>query len=310
MSAFAEVIARLAKPIPEKFILQKPDKSRADYVPHHIIRQYLHAAFDDHIFETLQVEPKGAGGDSYAVYVRLQVFLGSEVRAYYGWGESENKKAPLKSAESDAVKRIAAMHLGLGLHLWSREHYFLPKALSGKVEEAAAEAAQRDARYGGDGDEAEAAPAPEEPAKAKPDAPADVPIKELDLEEMKLADLRPIADHLGVSRSGNKKALIARINAALDEDEADQAAEEAERLLKDELGATPIEDDANEALPRTPEQNKKLQVLRGELEVPDGAWRKRLMDLYEVESSADLTQAQASDLIERLEAARTQKGAA
>lgn len=148
---FAEALRILAKPIDRKFVKQKPDKSRADYVPHHIIRQWLHGVFDDHRFETLEVVQKGEG--EYALKVRLHLRLGDEWRQYDGWGESENKKAPLKSAESDAVKRIAAMHLGLGLHLWSREHYFLPAALEKQVQEAAADAAKNDADYGGDGDE-------------------------------------------------------------------------------------------------------------------------------------------------------------
>lgn len=169
---FDEALRILARPIDQKFVKQKPDKSRADYVPHHLIRQWLHGVFDDHRFETLDVVVKG--DQQYALKVRLHVRLGDEWRQYDGWGESENKKAPLKSAESDAVKRIAAMHLGLGLSLWSREHYFLPAALEKQVTEAAAEAAERDADYGGDGDE-DPDDQPDAPVPQPDPQPTDVP---------------------------------------------------------------------------------------------------------------------------------------
>ena len=177
-----QALRKLSQPVPAKYIKQKPDKSRADYVPHHIIRQFLHGIFDDHRFETVdvreyEVHKTSRDGKDYterhvAIDVALHVRIGDEWRTYRGWGESENSNAPYKSAESDAVKRIAAMHLGLGLHLWSREHYFLPKALEQDVSEAAEEAAQRDATYGGDGDEATADdPAPPTETAADEDVP-------------------------------------------------------------------------------------------------------------------------------------------
>lgn len=209
-ASFSEAVARLSKPVPARFIKQKPDKSRADYVPHHIIRQYLHIAFDDHRFETLQVLEKGSG--QYAMRVRLTVMLGGEERFYEGWGESENRMAPLKSAESDAVKRIAAMHLGLGLHLWSREHYFLPSALEGQAEEAVQQAASRDADYGGDGDEpdaedvqtagAGASPTSEAPPSEPPSAPAPASITNKQRKRIfaQLGDL-------GIDEAGRKAIL-------------------------------------------------------------------------------------------------------
>lgn len=147
-----EALRTLAQPVPAKYIKQKPGQGSPDYIPHHIIRQYLHGVLDWHSFRPAELHKKAE--DEYAVRLELHASVGGEVRVFSGWGESENKKAPIKSAESDAVKRIAAMDLGLGLHLWSREHYFLPKALEQDVGDAAEEAAQRDATYGGDGDEA------------------------------------------------------------------------------------------------------------------------------------------------------------
>jgi len=40
----------------------------------------------------------------------------------------DNNGSSLKSASSDALKRCA-MRLGLGLHLWSQENYYLSSSL-------------------------------------------------------------------------------------------------------------------------------------------------------------------------------------
>jgi hypothetical protein len=40
----------------------------------------------------------------------------------------DNNGSNLKNASSDALKRCA-MRLGVGLHLWSQDNYYLDKAL-------------------------------------------------------------------------------------------------------------------------------------------------------------------------------------
>lgn len=147
-----EILAKFAAEIPDKYIKQKPDKSRADYVPHPIVRQYLLALCDahrEHVVREVAIPEKGIrkkDGSEYtytkvAMLVRLEVCIDG---VWYGpweeWGESENEKNPWKSAQSDAIKRLVAMHLGLGLHLWARDHYFLPAALANKAEVTAAAA--------------------------------------------------------------------------------------------------------------------------------------------------------------------------
>lgn len=275
-----DALRKLAKPVPQKFVKQKPDRSRADYVPHHIIRQYLHALFDAHVFDPLQVweeretryftvEKKGNKTVRVAttpenahiaadvvtkvrVEVRGEFRVGDETRVFTDFGESENEKAPFKSAVSDAVKRIAANGLGFGLHLWSREHYFLPKALQNQADaaEAAAEVAERDAEYGNDGDEPEDDDTPPG-AEPAPDV------------------------------------------------------EEAKSRVEGELGGEEIEEDPEEA-PRTQEQNKRLHALKRELNISSRKWQNRLSQLYGVTSSKNLTKAQASELIDRLEGAKDQ----
>ncbi len=55
-------------------------------------------------------------------------------------------------------------------------------------------------------------------------------------------------------------------------------------------------------------QIKKIGILRRELGIDDSAYRDRLGRLYGVPSTKDLTAAQASDLIEKLQTARDQRG--
>lgn len=130
----------MAKRIADRFIQRKPGKGDADYVPHPVIRQFLLLVCDDHreavIREHVTTDDKGR--QSVACLVRLEVCVDG---AWYGpweeWGESENYSAPFKSAHSDAIKRLAAMHLGIGLHLWAQGHYFLDRALADRAIEAA-----------------------------------------------------------------------------------------------------------------------------------------------------------------------------
>lgn len=56
-------------------------------------------------------------------------------------------------------------------------------------------------------------------------------------------------------------------------------------------------------------QTTRIAILRRELGITDEAYRKRLVDLYNVTTSKELTQAQAADLIEKLTAAKQRGGA-
>jgi hypothetical protein len=58
----------------------------------------------------------------------------------------------------------------------------------------------------------------------------------------------------------------------------------------------------------TDAQVKKIGILRRELELDDSTYRDRLGRLYGVPSAKDLTTSQASDLIEKLSAAKTKRG--
>src|SRR6266496_606071 len=75
--------------------------------------------------------------------------------------------ARLKDAASDALKRCA-MRLGLGLHLWAQEHYFLDRQLWASLEQPgnAAEAEEAAARQPGPAGDGPAGPKP----TAEPDA--------------------------------------------------------------------------------------------------------------------------------------------
>lgn len=133
-----DVRAALAKPIADRFISRKPGQADADYVAHSIIRQLLLLLCDDHREVVLRehVFTDDKGRRSVACLVQLEVCIDGE---WYGpwteFGESENFKSPFKSAQSDAIKRLAAMHLGLGLHLWGRGQYFLDAKLANRAAE-------------------------------------------------------------------------------------------------------------------------------------------------------------------------------
>lgn len=113
----------LARPFPDKYI---EDDGRGNaYVAHHIVTQRL-----IHIFGTPpRIELLREIYDEQTltgVVMRLTVPGFEPIEEV---GEADNPQAKtngarLKSAASDAIKRCA-MRLGLGLHLWAQEHYFL-----------------------------------------------------------------------------------------------------------------------------------------------------------------------------------------
>lgn len=72
--------------------------------------------------------------------------------------------------------------------------------------------------------------------------------------------------------------------------------------------ATPAPGPADTGELASAPQVKKIAILRKELGLDDEAYRERLGQLYQVTSSKDLTGAQASDLIEKLQTALNKRG--
>ena len=145
-------LAELARPFPTDFVERKDG---SDYVAHHVVNQRLLSIVGPFDFELVQVirgdvaavppDPsarsrRGKAGTPALNNIvvggiwRLTCAIdGRQVRVeevgdvgdVHNW---PHDGARLKDAASDALKRCA-MRLGLGLHLWAQEHYFLDQQL-------------------------------------------------------------------------------------------------------------------------------------------------------------------------------------
>jgi hypothetical protein len=145
-------LAELARPFPTDFVERKDG---SDYVAHHVVNQRLLSIVGPFDFELVQVirgdvaavaaDPSARSRRAKAGTPALRNVVvggiwrltctidGRQVRVeevgdvgdVHNWAHDG---ARLKDAASDALKRCA-MRLGLGLHLWAQEHYFLDQQL-------------------------------------------------------------------------------------------------------------------------------------------------------------------------------------
>ena len=133
---------QLARPFPEAFIVKKPGgKFQADYVAHGVITSRLLEVlgpFDWSIAKVI-TNPEGV---AVGCIGRLEVTVDGRPVVIEEVGDCEqvsaNSASNLKMASSDALKR-ASMRLGLGLHLWVGEHYYLDKSLEKRLKAAESE---------------------------------------------------------------------------------------------------------------------------------------------------------------------------
>lgn len=127
----------LSRKFPDSLIKQKPGKFAAAYVDHGTINARLLEVvgpFDfriDRIITNSEGVAVGCTGE-------LTVQVDGEKVTIVEVGDVEhvsaNSATNLKSASSDAFKRCC-MRLGLGLHLWAGESYFLDKSLEKRLAE-------------------------------------------------------------------------------------------------------------------------------------------------------------------------------
>ena len=152
MTAAGPELVEIARPFPTDFVERKDGQ---DYVAHHVVNQRLLSIVGPFDFELVQVirgdiperkadpsarsrraqagTPAMVGIVVGAIYRlscvidgrRVQVEEVGDVGDVHNWAHDG---ARLKDAASDALKRCA-MRLGLGLHLWAQEHYFLDHQL-------------------------------------------------------------------------------------------------------------------------------------------------------------------------------------
>ena len=125
----------LARPFPTSLIKQKPGKFSADYVEHSVITQRLLEVLGPHDFAIDKVI-SNADGTVVGCTAILSVQIDGRFVSVTEVGDverpSDNNASNLKNAASDALKRCA-MRMGVGLHLWSQDNYYLDKALAKRV---------------------------------------------------------------------------------------------------------------------------------------------------------------------------------
>jgi hypothetical protein len=133
-------LAQLVKPFPDSMVKTKPGKFAAAYVEHSDVTQRLLEVVGP--FGWTLVREVYDDGRLVGVVGRMTVEVdGREVTVEEAGdvedqGGHKHNGARLKDASSDAIKRCA-MRLGLGLHLWAGDHYWLDKTV-GRAEEAGA----------------------------------------------------------------------------------------------------------------------------------------------------------------------------
>lgn len=136
----------LCEPFSGRYIKTKPGPSKAAYVEHSDITQRLLHVVGPYSFEVVEVvrgdvaptvdkqtgEIKKPGQPDVVVgcVARLTCEIDGRQVSVAEVGEVEHPLnhsqdgSRLKFAASDAIKRCA-MRLGLGLHLWCQDHYYL-----------------------------------------------------------------------------------------------------------------------------------------------------------------------------------------
>ena len=126
----------LSRPFPDSLVKSKPGKFSASYVEHSVISQRLLEVVGPHCFRVEQpiTNPDGVVVGCLAT---LEAQVDGVVVSITEVGDVEhpgtNNAANLKNAASDALKRCA-MRVGVGLHLWSQDNYYLDKALGKRAE--------------------------------------------------------------------------------------------------------------------------------------------------------------------------------
>jgi hypothetical protein len=125
-------LIRLAKKFPEKLISQiKKGTHTEDYINHSVITQRLLQVCGPFDWD---VEVIYSAEKPVAVKGTLTATIDGKEVTVAGIGTDQNNKGKddgdiIKEMESDALKR-AAKNIGVGLHLWAQQQYFLSTQLA------------------------------------------------------------------------------------------------------------------------------------------------------------------------------------
>ena len=134
-------LQKLAEPFPKHLVKAPPKGKYGEYVPHSAVTERLLAVVGPFSTEITQIirDSKEYNDDTITGCVlALTCTVDGETVTTQEAGEASNPTsktngARLKDASSDAIKRCA-MRLGLGLHLWSQDDYFLDTFLEASNE--------------------------------------------------------------------------------------------------------------------------------------------------------------------------------
>jgi hypothetical protein len=125
----------LARPFPESMIATKPGKFAADFVSHGTVTARLLEVLGPFDWSIAKIITN-ADGIAVGCIGRLEVTVDGRPVVIEEIGDVEhpspNSASNLKNASSDALKR-AAMRVGLGLHLWAGEGYWLHRSLEKRL---------------------------------------------------------------------------------------------------------------------------------------------------------------------------------
>jgi hypothetical protein len=127
-------LSEIARPFPASLIKAKPGgKFQAAYVEHSVVVQRLLEVVGPFTFRVDELI-RDADGVVCGCLATLEVVIDGTPVVIREVSDVEhpssgNAGGNAKAAASDAIKRCAA-RLGLGLHLWAQENYYLDKALA------------------------------------------------------------------------------------------------------------------------------------------------------------------------------------
>ena len=131
-----EHLYELARRFPDHMVEKKPgSKFQADYISHGTITSRLLEVLGPFDWSIPRIITN-TDGVAVGCIGRLEAVVDGRPVVIEEVGDVEhpgsNSASNLKNASSDALKR-AAMRLGLGLHLWVGEHYYLDRALQKRL---------------------------------------------------------------------------------------------------------------------------------------------------------------------------------
>ena len=225
-------LTKLSQPFPDAYVEKAPKGKYGSFVAHHVINQALLATVGPFDFRCVQIirsyvpprvdkesgeVKKSEINDAVTgVIARLTVEIDGRTVSIEEAGDCEDPQnwntdgARLKDAMSDALKRCA-MRLGLGIHLWAQEHFFLHDSLLAKEQEDGT-TAEQSTQTTDTGEASSAAPhsvgAPA--GGTKPPLPEPVPSvgQHKSTKQRQLAHIHVLGEQLGLDHEAVKSLAI------------------------------------------------------------------------------------------------------